>query len=47
MDEMRKEDQPAEDAKRPDWQVWAARIGLVLFIGFVIVQLISIARGGL
>lgn len=47
MDEMRKEDQLAEDAKRPAWQVWAARIGVVLFIGFVIVQLISIARGGL
>ena len=32
---------------RPVWQVWAARIGLVLFIGFVIYQLIQIAGGGL
>ena len=47
MDETRKEDQLPEEAKRPVWQVWAARIGLVVFIGFVILQLVSIARGGL
>ena len=32
---------------RPAWQVWGARIGLVLFLLFVIYQLVSIARGGL
>ncbi len=32
---------------RPAWQLWAARIGLVLFILVVIYQYISIARGGL
>ena len=32
---------------RPAWQVWAARIGLVLFIGFVIYQIIAVAQGGL
>ena len=32
---------------RPAWQVWGARIGLVLFILFVIWQIMSIARGGL
>ena len=32
---------------RPAWQVWAARVGLVLFIGFVIYQIVAIARGGL
>lgn len=32
---------------RPAWQVWGARIGLVLFILFVIWQIWSIARGGL
>jgi len=32
---------------RPVWQVWGARIGLVLFILFVIYQIISIALGGL
>ena len=32
---------------RPAWQVWGARIGLVIFILFVIYQIISIATGGL
>ena len=32
---------------RPAWQVWCARIGLVIFIGFVILQLFQIAGGGL
>ena len=33
--------------ERPRWQVWGARLGLVIFIGFVIIQLVTIARGGL
>ena len=32
---------------RPLWQVWLARVGLVLFILFVIYQYIAISRGGL
>ncbi len=32
---------------RPAWQVWGARACLVLFIGFVIYQILSIAGGGL
>ncbi len=28
---------------RPAWQVWAARVGLVIFIGFVIWQAVQIA----
>ena len=32
---------------RPKWQLWAARIGLVLFILLVIGQIVNIARGGL
>ncbi len=32
---------------RPAWQVWAARIGLVLFIVLIIMYMINIARGGL
>ena len=32
---------------RPAWQVWAARIGLVIFIGLVIAQIAQIAGGGL
>ena len=30
---------------RPAGEVWRARIGLVLFLGFVIYQIVSIARG--
>ena len=32
---------------RPTWQGWGARVGLVLFILFVIYQLVTIAGGGL
>ena len=32
---------------RPKWQVWLARIGLVLFLLFVAYQILTIARGGL
>ena len=32
---------------RPAWQVWAARVGLVIFIGIVLVQLLQIAGVGL
>lgn len=32
---------------RPGWQVWGARIGLVIFILLVIAQIVNIARGGL
>ena len=32
---------------RPPSEVWLARLGLVLFIGFVIYQIVAIARGGL
>ena len=32
---------------RPAWQVWAARVDVVLAIGCVIYQLITIAGGGL
>ena len=32
---------------RPAWQVWAARVGLVLFLLIVAYQILSIAGGGL
>ena len=32
---------------RPAWQVWMARFGLVLFLLFVVWQLIQIATGGM
>lgn len=42
---------PAEPARepevrRPGWQIWSARIALVIFILFVIIYYINIARGG-
>ena len=41
--------QPEEQGyvPRPAWQVWGARIGAVLFAGLIVIQIISIARGGL
>ena len=32
--------------ERPAWQVWLARIGLVVFIGFLLMYYINILRGG-
>ena len=45
------ETEPTEEKQegyvpRPAWQVWGARIGLVLFILFVIYQILIIAKGG-
>ncbi|MBR3949883.1 MAG: hypothetical protein IKJ84_04330 [Oscillospiraceae bacterium] len=42
-----KEPQEQPYVPRPAWQVWMARVGLVLFILFVIWQLIQIATGGM
>ena len=41
--------QPQEQTTgtRPAWQVWAARVGLVLFIIIVILQYVAVARGGM
>jgi len=54
MDEhMEKQPQDAADeaatgyVPRPAWQVWCARVALVLFIIIVIGQILRIARGGL
>ena len=30
---------------RPAWQIWGARIGLVLFICLVILQIVQMFRG--
>ena len=40
-------DEESAYTPRPLWQVWGARIGLVVFIIFVIYQILGIARGGL
>ena len=44
---------PTEEAQeekpyvpRPVWQVWAARLGLVVFLAFLVMYYILIARGG-
>ena len=51
--EEKKEQQPIEEATgetmytpRPAWQVWCARVALVLFIIIVMGQILRIARGG-
>ena len=47
MEENRKEEPREGYVPRPVWQVWLARIGLVLFILFVIYQYLAISRGGM
>lgn len=47
MNEEQEQPKEAGYAPRPVWQVWAARIGLVLFILLVVGQIVNIARGGL
>lgn len=46
---MENEDQDQQEGytPRPAKEVWLARIGLVVFILFVIYQMIAISRGGL
>ena len=50
MDEQRNEElkQPQETGytPRPAWQVWAARIGLAVFIAFLVMYYLNILRGG-
>ena len=46
---MEEKHEPQEQGyqPRPIWQVWCARIGLVLFLLVVVYQVLSIAGGGL
>ena len=50
MEDMQKkpeqEQAPERYVERPMWQVWGARVGLVVFLLFVVYQIISIAGGG-
>ncbi len=39
--------EPQPYVPRSAWQVWAARAGLVLVLILVVIQILSIARGGL
>ena len=45
--EEKNENQEQVYQPRPAWQVWCARIGLVLFLLVVVYQVLSIAGGGL
>ena len=47
MEEKHESQQIEGYTPRPAWQVWAARIGLVLFIGLVIFSYILLASGKL
>ena len=49
MENQNENTTPAQEgyAPRPAWQVWAARIGLVIFIGIVIVQILQLAGVGI
>lgn len=50
MDEERNlsETEPEQPyVPRPGWQVWAARIGLAVFLALIAMYYINIARGGL
>ena len=40
------EEQQEVYTERPTWQVWLARIGLVIFILFVLWQAFHLATGG-
>ncbi len=46
MDEI-PEQEEAHYEPRPAWQVWGARVGLILFLIFVAYQILTIATGGL
>lgn len=49
MDQQKETNIPETEGyvPRPAWQVWAARIGLVVFIGIVIAQILQLAGIGL
>ena len=39
--------QEEEYVPRPRWQIWAARLGVVLMVVLVILYYLTIARGGM
>ena len=45
--EIQEETKDTGYTPRPAWQVWGARIALVVFVGLVIMYYINIARGGI
>ena len=47
MENDRQEQQEEGYRPRPKGEVWLVRIGLVVFVVFVIYQIVAISRGGL
>ena len=47
MENDRQEQQEGGYKPRPKQEVWLTRIGLVVFVVFVIYQIVAISRGGL
>lgn len=49
MEDLEKELNEAEEVyqPRPRWQVWGARILLVVFVALILMYYVNIARGGL
>lgn len=47
QDERIPEEEQIPYSPRPRWQVWAARIGLVLFVAMILMYYINMMRGGL
>lgn len=49
LEEKNDVQQPEEQGyvPRPAWQVWGARAAALIFAGLIVLQIISIARGGL
>ena len=46
-DQTQQEAQPQGYVPRPAWQVWGARVAVVLFLLLVLAQIASIAGAGL
>ena len=48
MDNQNENTTPEQEGyvPRPAWQVWAARVGLVIFILIVIAQILQLAGAG-
>ena len=48
LEEKNENQQPEQGyVPRPAWQVWGARLAALIFAGLIVLQIVSIARGGL
>jgi hypothetical protein len=46
-EQMMPEQEEQGYVERPKWQVWAARVAVVVLVGLIILYYITIARGGM